>query len=203
MLAGMKKLPAFAIMLPLCAIAAACATPAYVSPVEVTRFAGTAAPVPVQASISIAPAPGTDPASPEYAAFAAALAEQLAALGYSVADSGGEQVALLALVQGVTMPEDRRGPVSVGGGAGVGSHGSGMGLGIGIDLTPRAGERISTRLAVAIRMAAGGGNLWEGRAQMSATANSDYGTADAAARRMAAALFAGFPGASGETVIVE
>src|SRR5690606_7926229 len=101
-----------------------------------------------------------------------ALSSELAALGYDVVPQGGAQVAQVSLRQSVLQPE-RRNPVSVGGGASVGSYGSGAGLGIGLDLTPRRGEAIETRLALAIRPASGGSNLWEGRASMSATANSD------------------------------
>ena len=45
--------------------------------------------------------------------------------------------------------------------------------------------------------------LWEGRADFSASTNSDYASAQAAARKMADALFAGFPGQSGETIEVK
>ncbi len=181
---------------------ASCATPSYVSPVEVTRFAAPQVAL-TAGTIAIMPAPGTDSAAPEYAAFADAVRGELEALGYSVVAQGGAQTALLSFSQNVRPPESRRGPVSVGGGAGVGSYGSSAGLGIGIDLTPRPPEAIETRLALAIRPAAGGSNLWEGRAEMSATANSEYATAEATAARMAAALLQGFPGTSGETISVE
>jgi hypothetical protein len=118
-----------------------------------------------------------------------------------VVPTGGAQVAQLALGQSVRMPESRS-PVSVGGGASVGSYGSGMGLGIGLDLTPRARDTVETRLMLAIRAADGGSNLWEGRAEMSATANSDFAAPEAIAARMAAALLQGFPGTSAETILV-
>lgn len=181
---------------------AGCAVPSYVSPVEVTRFAAPQA-VLGSGTIAILPAPGTDNMAPEYAAFAGAIRGELESLGYQVVAQGGAQTALLSLSQNVRPPEPRRGPVSVGGGAGVGTYGAGVGLGIGIDLTPRPPEAIETRLALAIRPAVGGSNLWEGRAVMSATANSDYASAEAAATRMAAALLQGFPGTSGETISVE
>jgi hypothetical protein len=178
-----------------------CATPSYVSPVEVTRFAAPQA-VLGSGTIMVTPAPGTDGASPEYAAFAAVVRRQLEPLGYRVVAQCGAQVALLSLDQSVSAPEPRRGPVSVGGGASAGTYGSGVGVGIGLDLTPRAPEAVQTRLALAIRPAAGGSNLWEGRAEMSATPNSDYGTADTIAPRMVAALMQDFPGTSGETILV-
>jgi hypothetical protein len=180
---------------------AGCATPSYVSPVEVTRFAAPQANL-GRGTISVSAAPGTDESALGYAAFANAVSSELAALGYTVVAQGGAQVALVSLSQSVSLPE-RRSPVSVGGGASVGSYGSGGGLGIGLDLTPRRGEATETQLSLAIRPASGGTNLWEGRANMSATANSDYGTAEAAATRMADALLQGFPGASGETILVK
>lgn len=182
-------------------LVAGCAAPAYISPVEVTRFVAPAATL-GQGTITLAPAPGTDSTQPEYSSFADAIAQQLAALGYSVVAQGGAQVAQVALVQSVRTPE-RRGPVSVGGGASTGSYGSGVGVGIGLDLTPRPADSIETRLSLNIRNADGGTNLWEGRASMSATANAEFGTTQTAATRMAEALLRGFPGASGETILVE
>ena len=180
---------------------AGCATPSFVSPVEVTRFAAPQADL-ARGTISIDAAPGTDGSSLGYAAFADALRSELAALGYNVVAQGGAQVALVSLSQSVSLP-DRRSPVSVGGGGSVGSYGSGVGLGIGLDLSPRPAEAIETQLSLAIRPASGGTNLWEGRANMSASANSDYGTAQATAARMADALLQGFPAGSGETILVE
>ena len=168
---------------------------------EVTRFAAPQARL-ASGTIAITPAQGTDSATPEYAAFAAAVQRELAALGYSIVATGGAQVAQLSLMQSVSLPE-RRSPVSIGGGASAGSYGSGVGLGIGLDLTPQRGEAVETRIALFIRPATGGSNLWEGRASMSATANSDYATPEATAARMAAALLQGFPGTSGETILVE
>lgn len=182
-------------------LGAACTTPAYVSPVEVTRFAA-AQPAPlVRTSITLAPAPGTLAASADYAAFEAAVASSLATLGYQVVPAGGAQEARIALAQSVMLPEDRRSPVSVGGGASVGSYGSGIGLGIGIDLSGPDPERIATRLTVTIRDGAGT-SLWEGRANMVASGNSDAAAPAVAAARMANALFQGFPGESGATISV-
>ena len=180
---------------------AGCSTPSFVSPVEVTRFAAPQANL-GRGTISIVAAPGTDASALGYAAFADAVSSELAALGYNVVAQGGAQVAQISLSQRVSQP-DRRSPVSVGGGGSVGSYGSGVGLGIGLNLSPRPAEAIETQLSLAIRPASGGTNLWEGRASMSASANSDYGTAQAAAARMADALLQGFPAGSGETILVE
>ncbi len=180
---------------------AGCATPAFVSPVEVTRFTAPSDAFLAQGTIAIIPAPGIDAAAPGYAAFEDAVRRELEQLGYRTVARNGSQTATLSLSHSVSMPE-RRNPVSVGGGGSVGSYGSGIGVGIGLDLTPRRGEAVSTQLAVSIRRTDGSNNLWEGRAQMSATSNSEYPTPADAATRIAAALFRGFPGTSGETIAV-
>ena len=181
---------------------AACAAPAYVSPVEVTRFVGDAPAQLGAGTISVDFGFGLQ-RSPDESVYRTAVERELASLGYSVRPSGGMQVAQVTLEQFVDDPDAGRRPVSVGGGASVGSYGSGVGLGIGLDLTPRAAERLDTRLSVAIRPVAGGANLWEGRAQMTASANSDYADQSAAATRLASALFSNFPGVSGETIQVD
>ena len=190
--------PALALALAL----AACATPAFVSPVEVTRFVGSAPQVLGQGTISVAAEPGSLASAHELAPYRDGIAVELARLGYRVVPQGGEQVAQVSLERDVIGARERR-PVSVGGGASVGSYGSGVGLGIGLDLSGRPADRIETRLALAIRARAGGANLWEGRAAMVASANSDFAAPEAAAQRLASALLRDFPGRSGETVTVE
>ena len=87
--------------------------------------------------------------------------------------------------------------------ASTGSYGSGVGVGVGINLGGgRPAEQIDTELRVSIFPAGGTEALWEGRARFTATANSDYADQRAAAAKLAAALFAGFPGRSGETIEV-
>ena len=54
-----------------------------------------------------------------------------------------------------------------------------------------------------IRPASATDALWEGRARFTATVNSDYADRQAAAAKLADALFSGFPGQSGETIEVE
>ena len=100
-------------------------------------------------------------------------------------------------------PGARRGPVNVGVGGSTGSYGSGVGVGIGLDLSGPPPEVTGNQLGVVIRDNASGQALWEGRAEFSASTNSDFASAQAAARKMAGALFAGFPGQSGETIEVK
>ena len=121
--------------------------------------------------------------------------------------SGGKHAArklkraqiLLAADAGVNDDEIAR---SVGVGGSTGSYGSGLGLGLGFDLSGPPPAVADTRMGVIIRDGASAEPLWEGRADFTASANSRYGNAEAAAAKMAAALFAGFPGRSGETVEV-
>lgn len=185
------------------ALLGGCATPAWVSPVEVTRFTGEAPTYLGQGTIQIVAAPGLDAQSIEYGLYEDAVRRELEGLGYRVVMINGSQVAQVALDQYVVDPGPRRGPVDVGVGGSTGSYGSGVGLGIGFNLGGQPAERIARELSVSIRAAGGTQNLWEGRASMTATGNSDYAADAAAAPRMADALFAGFPGESGETIEVE
>ena len=182
--------------------AAACTTPAYVSPVEVTRFTSSTPAELGMGTIAIEPGISRDEQSPDYAVYEEALAARLAGLGYNVVEQTARQTAVLDVARLVT-PPDRRSPVSVGGGGAIGSYGQSVGLGIGIDLSGPAPDRVYTEVTVYIRPAEGGGNLWEGRANFTATSNSEFAGPALAADRAMSALFEGFPGRSGETVTVE
>lgn len=182
----------------------ACATPAYVSPVEVTRFTGGEPQLLGTGTISVRAATGEDPASWDYAAYQTAVIEELGQAGYTVTGGGASQVAEIAVEQYVTRADGGRSPINVGVGGSTGSYGSGVGVGVGINLGGnRPVDRIDTQLRVVIRPSGGTDALWEGRARFTATANSDYADRRAAAAKLADALFSGFPGRSGETIEVE
>lgn len=184
-----------------------CATPAYVSPVEVTRFVGETPAYLGQGTIELVAAPGAQADSLEYAVYADAVRNELDELGYRVVARNGGQVAQLSVEQYALEEGRRGGGVGVGAGGSTGSYGSGVGVGVGVNLTDLLSgpppERIERLVSVAIRLPEGGTNLWEGRASMVATSNSDYAADPAAAQRMADALFSDFPGVSGETIAVE
>ena len=189
---------------PLAALAliAGCTTPAYVSPVEVTRF--TAPQVQLgRGPIAVRAAPGEDPQSWQYAAYERAVAEELRQLGYTVTGDDAAQLAEVSVERFVAQNGGGRSPVNVGVGGSTGSYGSGMGVGVGIDLSGPPPEVTANHLGVTIRDNGTGQALWEGRAEFSASRNSQYAGAQAAAQKMAAALFAGFPGESGETIEVK
>jgi len=189
--------------LALVATAAGCTTPAYVSPVEVTRFTGSAPNLLGSGPIAVRAASGESPDSWEYEAFQTAVSEKLTEIGYTVTGDAAAQVAEIRVQRVVETSQGRRSPVSVGVGGSTGSWGSGVGAGVGINLGGSGhSEQIDTQLHVMIRPSAGGDALWEGRANFSATANSEYTDRRAAAERLADALFDGFPGRSGETIEV-
>jgi len=185
------------------ALAAGCTTPAYVSPVEVTRFSDAMPSQLGRGPIAVRAAPGEAPGSWEFAAFQQAVAAELQELGYTVTDSAA-QVAEVRVERAVARADGgRRSPVNVGVGGSTGSYGSGVGMGVGINLGGnRPSEQIDTQLHVMIRPSPGGNALWEGRARFSATANSPFADQRAAAGKLADALFSGFPGRSGETIEV-
>ncbi|WP_126173090.1 DUF4136 domain-containing protein [Altericroceibacterium xinjiangense] len=189
-------------LLPLAAFAllGGCATNS-VSPVEVTRFAAPQA-VLGQGTIAVRPVPGIEANSLEFSTYAGAVAAELARLGYTVVQGNAPQVAEIGYSRFVEQGVRDRSPVTVGGGASTGTFGSGVGLGVGIDLSGPPPARLDNELRVLIRPASGGTALWEGRARFSATANSDYSNTQAAANRLAGALFTGFPGESGQTIEV-
>jgi hypothetical protein len=174
----------------------------YISPVSVTRFVGPAPARLGKGPKALRAGPGMTN-SLEIAPYRQAASAELTRLGYQVVPGNqAAQVAEVRVERAVEQPGRGRNPVSVGVGGSTGSYGSGLGLGLGINLSGPPPAVADTRMGVIIRDGASGQPLWEGRADFSASANSKYGSAQAAAAKMAAALFAGFPGRSGETVEV-
>ena len=186
----------------------ACMTPA--GPVEVTRFhRSEAVPVP-RGTISLAPLPsGTiDPESIEARSYYDAVAGQLSRIGYTVVDTGGDYRAEVDAQRGTAAQLARRGSgVSVGAGGSTGTYGSGLGLGVGIDLTRLlggdGGPRVATELDARIVRASDDYVVWEGRAVQETGARTEAGQLNVISRKLADALFQGFPGNSGETIRVK
>lgn len=196
---------------PLLALAAAatmvsgCVT-TRIDPVEVTRFVNDSQPALGRGFVSISPGSGSGlgggiAVSSGQAAAQAAVASELRKLGYTVAEGEAETVAEVWFEQ-VSLDSGRsRSPVGVGVGGSTGSYGSGVGVGLSFDLGG-GGVRASlaSDLRVRLRPAGNGPALWEGRAQT--RAGGKEAAAGVAPARLAAALFAGFPGNSGETISV-
>lgn len=187
-------LPAFAVL-----ALAGCVAP--VGPVEVTRFHVPDAQF-GRGSIAVVPASGMSDTSLELRAYQSAVARELVRAGYAQA-AGGAQVAEVRLMRRTWQPERQRGPVSVGVGAGGGSYGGGAGVGIGLDLSGRPPAVTETELGVVIKDRSGGRTIWEGRALFTVRADSPLAQTDLGAAKLAEALFRGFPGNSGETILVK
>ena len=196
----MKRLTlAAALLAP--ALLAGCVAP--VGPVEVTRFHAPDTSRLGKGAIAVEAAPGNDPASLEWRSYQGAVQRQLALLGYTEAQAGsGGQVAVMGLSRSTFQPQRSGGPVSVGVGAGTGSFGSGVGMGVGINLSPPPPAEVQTELTVSIRDRVTRQVLWEGRASFTVRSTSPLADTGLAAPKMAEALFAGFPGKSGETIEV-
>ena len=176
-----------------------------VGPVEVTRFHDATLLDRVgRGTIAVEPAAGMDPASLELRSYQSAVARRLVTLGYREAPGGsGGQVALVRLQRTAFRPGRDGSPVSVGVGGGGGSYGSGVGMGIGIDLSGASAEQVTTELGVQIRDRASGKTVWEGRARFTVRASSPLADTQLGAAKLAEALFANFPGNSGETIQVQ
>jgi hypothetical protein len=174
-----------------------------IGPVEVTRFhAPEIAPL-GKGTIAVEPAPGQSGTSLEWRSYQSAVMQELARLGYTAAPSAEAAQLALVTVSRETFREERRGgPVSVGIGGSTGSYGSGVGIGIGLNLSGPPPEQTATRLAVTIRERAATTPLWEGRADFTVRSSSPLASTQLGAPKLAAALFKGFPGNSGETITV-
>src|SRR5690606_41600453 len=84
----------FAVLAP-AALLAGCATPAYVSPVEVTRFTGAQPNLLGSGTLAVRPAPGVEPDSWDYTEFQTAVSAELRKLGFTVTgDAGGDTATL-------------------------------------------------------------------------------------------------------------
>jgi hypothetical protein len=195
------------IVLPALAAFALAGCVAPVGPVEVTRFHVPDAPL-GRGGIAVVPAPkpgvgGMPDTSLELRSYQSAVARELVRLGYTEAQAGGAQVAEVRMTRRTWQPDRERGPVSVGLGAGGGSYGGGVGMGLGIDLSGPPKAQTETELGVMIKDRASGKTLWEGRALFVVRADSPLAQTDLGAAKLTEALFRGFPGNSGETILVK
>jgi len=190
------------------------------APVEVTRFHTPETLARLGAgAVEVIAAPGIDAQSLENRALLDAVARELSAQGLSAQGvASASRVAEVRLTRDAVEGSNygRGGGSSVSVGVGVGSGwgggwhrhgGSHVGVGVGVGF-PIAGSRssrgsgaVESELSVTIRDKASGAPLWEGRSNLrtSRRAADDPETAG----RLAHALFAGFPGRSGETIEVK
>lgn len=144
----------------------------------------------------------------EYEVQAAAVARELRARGFTIAAapgniSGNTQFsALVGLETAERAAAQRRSGLSIGLGGGFSSGGVGIGTGVSVPVgkRPAPASAATTTLSVRIVGNPGGRPLWEGRASLDTEAAGQRGTA--LASTLAQALFADFPGPSGQTVEV-
>lgn len=182
-----------------------CATTPADGPVEVTRFHVIDASHETRGTIRIVSASDKGPTLEE-APYIAAIADALVPYKFSVLrpdDPTNEAIGRVSVIRTRIRPERSRSRVSLGGAGSTGSYGSGVGLGIGIDLSGRPPEQIETLLTLTIDDASNGKRLWEGRARQIVSVKSPLASPSADAQHMAEALLAGFPGHSGETILVK
>lgn len=193
----------------------ALASPAIAAaPVEVTRFHTPATLAQLGPGwIEVVPAGGTDTRSLEQRALIEAVSRELAAQGFAASSPQPSvgRIAEVRLTRDAVPGSERRSggssvSIGIGGGSGGGWHrgGSSVGLGVGFGFPlggnkQRAGD-VGSELSVTIRDKATGASLWEGRSSLR-TAQREAEKPETAAR-LAHALFAGFPGKSGETIEV-
>lgn len=173
-------------------------------PVEVTRFVAPEATAQLgRGTIFVETAPGTETDSLELASYKAAVARELAALGYVEAPRGeASQIAQVRVERFADIRERQRSPVSVGVGGSTGSYGSGLGVGIGINLGGGPKEKVTTNIGVMIRERESNATIWEGRAEFAVDVKSPLAETEANAATVASALFREFPGNNGETIAV-
>lgn len=183
------------------------ATPVLAKPAEIEVTAFHTAQTVAQlrgAAVIVESAPEVDPASLEERVWRDAVARELLAAGFGVATPGAANaIAQVRVERDTVRREGSRGPVSVGVGGSTGSYGGGVGLGLGLNLGGGPKALVLTRLSVRIRDRVTGEALWEGRAESRENAKAKEAAPALAAPRMARALFAGFPGKSGETIKVK
>ena len=133
--------------------------------------------------------------------YLAAIGREMQAVGYVDSKSPSDVIADIKVTTNTRTPP-RQSPVSVGVGGSTGSYGSGVGLGVGINLGGGPKAQVETTLSVKIRRRTDNLVIWEGSAVQSAGVKSPAAQPGIAASKLAAALFQGFPGKSGETIRV-
>ena len=192
------------ILAPVLALGLSACVGSYTGPVEVTRFISENPDGLGQGSVVVYFPEKMDNEQVK-TAFAAAVENELRALGYTVVDQEGAGIQVAAVrtsrnpIEGASTRG--RSPVSVGVGGGTG--GIGIGGGIGINLGGgQSGPAVITDLSVRLTNDKTE-TLWEGRAQIPTSVNSPYSDVDASAQALAKALFKDFPGGNGETVSID
>ncbi len=136
--------------------------------------------------------------------YSEAVAREMQRLGYSEAQTNTKTDVVAVISFDVAERRvSNNSPVSVGVGGGTGGYGSGLGVGIGFNLGGGPKTQLVTNLSVKIRRTGDNLVIWEGSASQAAGKSSPAAQTGIAASKLAAALFQGFPGKSGETIQVK
>jgi Domain of unknown function (DUF4136) len=184
--------------LPLAAAITLAGCAASIPPVQVTRFhlGGQIAPAPV--------APVAINNSLERAAYDAAVARELARLGFAAGGTEARYTFSTEVTRDTRAAAPKRSPITIGVGGGTGGYGGGVGLGASFGLGGnKSSEIVVTRLSVQLKERGGkGGVIWEGRAETEAGSSAPAAQPGLAADKLATALFKDFPGESGRTITV-
>jgi len=174
------------------------------APVEVTRFHLDQPIAPGE--IAVEPKDPTQLRSLEFQSYAGAIGAELQRIGFRLAPNlaRSELVAVVDVSRDSrqTGPSEAPASIGLGGGGFGGSVGGGVGISfpVGKKRTPMA---VQTRLAIQIKRRSEGTVIWEGRAATEARSGTPQAELGYAVRRLAAALFQGFPGESGRTITVK
>lgn len=182
------------------------AAPSIEGSVDVARFRadGIDPAALVKGAIVVIEMPGPEAAADPRlnATFQAAVEGQLIGAGYHALPQGAapsDQIAEVRIVRSEAQPaEGKRDPVSGQMTMGVSNRGSMLGMAVHFDGTKPKKALIETRLETRIRDRSSGAVLWEGRAVIYTRDGDERWNDDAIADRLAGALFAGFPGRTGE-----
>lgn len=189
-------------MVAVLAIAGCATTPAPVT--EVTRF-HLGQPIPGD-TIALTAGPGVDANGLEFRSQAAVVGGELAKAGFQPAP-GNPRTAYLAVVsvaQSSRMGPPRRSPLQIGIGGGSGGYGGGVGGGVSVPIGGRGSSEIRTNeLSVQIRRRSDNSMVWEGKVVEEIAGDAPGANLNAALPGLSQALFAGFPGPSGQTVRVK
>lgn len=148
----------------------------------------------------------------EFQSYARIVRAEFDRLGFGIAPdlAKSELVAVTEVSRSWRPSGQARGSslsIGLGGGSGGGWHG-GTSVGLGGSVSFPIGQAkqrmdVLTQLSVQLKRRSEGTVIWEGRAESVARDGTVQASPEAAVSRLAAALFQGFPGRSGETITVK
>jgi hypothetical protein len=171
---------------------------------QVTRF-HMGAPV-ARGQIAVEPLLPADRDSLEAQSYASIIGAELAKLGFTEAPglAQSEQVAAFSVERGTRDGPPRSSPIRIGIGGGSYGWSGGVGGGVSFPVGKARNSTIAgTRLLVQIKRRSDGTVVWEGRGETAARLGTPAADGQTQVRKLAAAMFAGFPGESGRTITVK